>query len=262
MGQSLPLPRVPTKDDDVNLLQDKWIPPLTTLLKAPTTGAKLIQNVKLFPSNQAISLSGAPYNTINHGLGRPLVGWQVVRYHQPNLPLSSVINPGAYGLGYTGFSFLGTWAYFGSLVFPQLQVDGNGNVRLLGYVANASAITPPSNIMQLPAVYAPATTLSFVAYGAWASQANNTFRVDVAPSGIVTCNAVLTSPTGAITAAPQAIPYICLNTSWLAAGVSSNNAPSGAAAPSVGDVQDFNPYPDKTLWLTTPAGCVVDLLAY
>lgn len=53
----------------LNQLQTKWISILNPLLAIPSTQSVILNNVML--------LSGS--NTINHTLGRKLVGWKVIR---------------------------------------------------------------------------------------------------------------------------------------------------------------------------------------
>jgi hypothetical protein len=58
-----------TSDKDLMLMQTSWASALNALLSKPITQSLILKNVPL--------VSGT--NTINHTLGRKLVGWIVIR---------------------------------------------------------------------------------------------------------------------------------------------------------------------------------------
>lgn len=64
------LPKVVSKDADLNSLQTLWAAQLDPVIKQPFTQGLLIKSVAL--------ASGA--NVVNHKLGRKLQGWVVTRY--------------------------------------------------------------------------------------------------------------------------------------------------------------------------------------
>lgn len=63
------LPKIKTSLQDLSLLQDRWKAILDTLLTNPSLQSNLLHAVTL--------TSGS--NTINHKLGRTLIGWRIVR---------------------------------------------------------------------------------------------------------------------------------------------------------------------------------------
>lgn len=62
-------PHIQSDSREVNMLQDNIINALNPLLSLPLSDSNLIRGVEL--------LTGS--NSINHGLGRPLIGWILTR---------------------------------------------------------------------------------------------------------------------------------------------------------------------------------------
>lgn len=62
------LPKFPIQDQALSLLQTTWGSILNQFISNPANNSTLIKNVILSSSS-----------VINHGLGRPLQGWEIVR---------------------------------------------------------------------------------------------------------------------------------------------------------------------------------------
>lgn len=63
------LPIFHTKDKDLSLLQTQWSSQLNPLLSLPLLNGLILRNIALQSGD----------NVIDHRLGRPLVGWLVIR---------------------------------------------------------------------------------------------------------------------------------------------------------------------------------------
>lgn len=63
------LPKVVSKDADLNSLQTLWAAQLDPVLKAPLANGLLLKSITLASGD----------NTVNHKLGRKLQGWIVTR---------------------------------------------------------------------------------------------------------------------------------------------------------------------------------------
>jgi hypothetical protein len=63
------LPKIQSRSKELMLLQTKWISILNPVLALPTNDSSILTSVSLKPGS----------NTINHGLGRKLQGWSIVR---------------------------------------------------------------------------------------------------------------------------------------------------------------------------------------
>lgn len=62
-------PKIYTQDRELNMIQDAIVNALDPLLVLPLSQSNLLEDIELDTGT----------NTINHGLGRPLVGWFIVR---------------------------------------------------------------------------------------------------------------------------------------------------------------------------------------
>lgn len=62
------LPNFQTDDNGLQLLQDRWAAIIDPVLKLPQNSSVILKNVVLSSSAE-----------INHTLGRPLQGWQIIR---------------------------------------------------------------------------------------------------------------------------------------------------------------------------------------
>lgn len=67
------LPIFQTSDKDLTLLQNKWSSVLNPVIANPSISTSILKNVQLTTGS----------NTINHLLGRILVGWRLVRVRGP-----------------------------------------------------------------------------------------------------------------------------------------------------------------------------------
>lgn len=65
------LPIFQTKDQTLSLLQTKWASLLNPGLASPLLNGRIIASIALTSGD----------NTVDHGLGRPLVGWLVIRQY-------------------------------------------------------------------------------------------------------------------------------------------------------------------------------------
>ncbi len=67
------LTKFQTQIKELMLLQTDWISKLNPILAKPTSASSILNNINLVTGT----------NTINHLLGRPLQGWQIVRRNGP-----------------------------------------------------------------------------------------------------------------------------------------------------------------------------------
>lgn len=68
-----PFSKLTTTDPDLNKVQDNLVRTLTPVFSTPVLGGSLIKSVQLVAGS----------NTINHNLGRVLIGWELSRQRGP-----------------------------------------------------------------------------------------------------------------------------------------------------------------------------------
>jgi hypothetical protein len=222
------LTKVQLNDTSLSLMQDSIGDELNKLGANPLNGGRVMKSVALV----------AGQNNIGHGLGRAPTGWAVIRQH-------STVN----AIDWTQATLGAGWAHSGEPV--QYRMDALGQVTWRGYATTAAPVAAGTTpIASMPSAVLPISSTTAhirrpVCYGQ-SGGVIGLFRHDI--------NAAGTWTMADATVAIGTMNFLLFDSvTW-----KSWTPPSVAVA----DVQDLNPNPDRTLWLSSSGPATVDLLVF